>query len=473
MAMDQLPAELLISIFSLLRRHDLANIVRVSSTFHAAAQQPLYHHVHFTSELPSITATLTMLKSNLELASKIHHAILTTDLRTSFKMAQEGTLWMDPDALVGCVNLRSLDLDELPFLLAKDQLAFSKTLRNRSPLLKSVTIRTCNPVSVLPSEVFQLSFKAIEKLELHTQYYGKSPSELLTALQFSHDTVTHISFRGKPACHELFDLRLPRLLSLELGSLFYLKPEVIESTRTSLTEFLIAHPTLTHLSLGRTRYCEGPSRLWQLQYSILTPEVLPALASFAGFSPNLKDTLEFGVRSFRALTSLSLSHYTREKSMASRLHTMKNAGECFPLLTRLTVIIEYSSPSENASDLVLDFLKAIAGVCPAVVDWSGNLTPINNHVNAAIFSRKEDVVSTFSSYENLKSISFPIETVYAFTPSPEKDVECLRPFALACPLLEYIRAQKRPYTQSLDNIFCLKRGEDGGLVSVVVEEVHN
>jgi hypothetical protein len=200
------------------------------------------------------------------------------------------------------------------------------------------------------------------------------------------ETLTHISFIGHlslldTSCYYNFlDLRFPLLTSLELGSLFNTTSQ--ERSDTAITQFIIAHPNLHHLSLGKFRI--GTSS-FQFDGSLLEEGSLPKLRSFEGYPMNITLLARSNVRSLPELTTLSLSSDLNDASLEEMVETVKTrlgpGSGHFPYVQNLR--FEFHTDlshrmDTHASDLAhLRCVDKFSEICPAVINWYGRLGSVN------------------------------------------------------------------------------------------------
>ena len=215
--------------------------------------------------------------------------------------------------------------------------------------------------------------------------------QIISVMRLSMETLTHISFNGylslleHTSCYYNFlDLRFPLLTSLELGSLFNTTSQ--ERSNTAITQFIIAHPNIHHLSLGKFRI---GTTSFQFDGSLLVEDSLPNLRSFEGFPMNITLLARSNVRCLLELTTLSLSSDLNDSSLEEMLETVKtrlgSGSGHFPCVQNLRFEFhtDLSHRMEtNASDLGhRRWVDGFSEICPAVINWYGRLGPVNRVIS--------------------------------------------------------------------------------------------
>ena len=210
-------------------------------------------------------------------------------------------------------------------------------------------------------------------------------------MRSSMNSLTHISFNGylsllePTSCYyEFLELRFPLLTSLELGSLFNTTSQ--ELSDTAITRFIIAHPNLRHISLGK--FCMGTTT-FQFDGNLLEEDSLPNLRSFEGFPMNITLLAQSNVRCLLELTTLSLSSDLDDSSLEEMFETVKTSlghgsgsglGH-FPCVQNLR--FEFHTDlshrmQTHVSDLAhRRWVDGFSEICPAVINWYGRLGPVN------------------------------------------------------------------------------------------------
>lgn len=203
-------------------------------------------------------------------------------------------------------------------------------------------------------------------------------------MTLSMNTLTHISFNGylslleHTSYYEFLELRFPLLTSLELGSLFNTTSQ--ERSDTAITLFIIAHPNIHHLSLGKFRI---GTTSFQFDGSLLVEDSLPNLRSFEGFPMNITLLARSNVRCLLELTTLSLSSDLNDDlSLAEMFETVKTSGSGhFPCVQNLRFEF-HTDLSHRMETHVSDLahrrcVDEFSEICPAVINWYGRLGPVN------------------------------------------------------------------------------------------------
>ena len=215
--------------------------------------------------------------------------------------------------------------------------------------------------------------------------------QIISIMRSSMETLTHISFKGHLSLLELentscyydfLNLRFPLLISLELGSLFNTTSQEISDT--AITQFIIAHPNIRHLSLGK---CRIGTTSFQFDGSLLVEDSLPNLRSFEGFPMNITLLARSNVRCLPELTTLSLSSDLNDLTLAEMFETVKTrlgsgtgTGH-FPCVQNLR--FEFHTDLSHRMETHISDLShrrwvdGFSEICPAVINWYGRLGPVN------------------------------------------------------------------------------------------------
>ena len=202
-------------------------------------------------------------------------------------------------------------------------------------------------------------------------------------MRSSMETLTHISFNGHlsledTSCYyEFLDLHFPLLTSLELGSLFNTTSQ--ERSDTSITQFIIAHPNIHHLSLGKFR---TGTTSFQFDGSLLVEDSLPNLRSFEGFPMNIALLAQSNVRFLLELTTLSLSSDLNDSSLEEMFEIVKGSGSgLFPCVQNLR--FEFHTELSHRMETHVDdlahrrWIDKFSEICPAVINWYGRLGSVD------------------------------------------------------------------------------------------------
>jgi len=195
-------------------------------------------------------------------------------------------------------------------------------------------------------------------------------------------TLTHISFTGYlsllgPTCYYKFlDLRFPLLTFLELGSLFNTTSQ--GRSNTAITRFIIDHPHINHLSLGKFR--RGTTS-FQFDQNFLSGDSLPNLRSFEGFPMNITLLAHCNVRCLPELTTLSL--FSDPDDLPTMFEAVKSSLACGQLPCVRNLRFEFHTDlshlmETHVSDLAhRRWADGFSEICPAVIHWYGTLGPVN------------------------------------------------------------------------------------------------
>ena len=394
--MCRLPRELVIAIFSLLPPRDLPSIIRLSSAFLGIGRSVLYKSVDLRSDDIHIQSTVLLLQQNSELSQNIERATLTTQQSSA-------TPWIPADFLNGWNKLLSLTIIGVPFRTINDQEIFRGNLMHSCTSLAHFAYRP--GAEPFPGPDFGIS--GLERLSWQTEQASKwlfvtifttvklrvriaqahLEMQIISVMTLSMNTLTHISFNGclslleDTSCYYHFlRLRFPLLTSLELGSLFNTTSQ--EQSDTAITRFIIAHPNVHHLSLGKFRI---GTTTFQFDENLLAQDSLPNLRSFEGFPTNITLLARSNVRCLLELTTLSLSSDLDDSSLEEMLEAVKttlgSGSGYFPCVRNLRFEFhtDLSHRMEtHVSDLAhRRWVDGFSEICPAVINWYGRLGPVN------------------------------------------------------------------------------------------------
>ena len=216
-------------------------------------------------------------------------------------------------------------------------------------------------------------------------------TQIISIMNSSMTTLTHISFTGhlslfQPTCYyDFLDLTFPLLTSLELGSLFNTPSH--EQSDTAITQFIIAHPSIHHLSLGK--FAIGPTS-FQFDRNLLGEDCLPNLRSFEGFPQNITLLVQCRVRSLVELTTLSLFSdsdldnlplETMFETVKTRVQVGPIGCGHFPYVRNLRFEFHTDLSHRMESDRSVlahrRWVDKFSEICPSVVHWYGRLGPVN------------------------------------------------------------------------------------------------
>ncbi|KAF8153424.1 hypothetical protein B0H34DRAFT_800626 [Crassisporium funariophilum] len=460
--MPQLPEEIWRLIFTSLPRTDLRNVFTMCSLFHRAGRGMTYESVDFRSDHRSIGCTMTLLASQegKRIAAGIKHAKLTT---------RQSEPFFKPNLLGDWIRLRSLELGGLPFGDQKSQEEFFEIINRSCPQLKSFTYRPL----VLPFHPdTTLTLSGLERVAWQHDDTSFEPDvppplepQILSLMSASAKTITHISFISKGfAFHEgepfdeFLNIRFPHLESLELGSLSTSVNVVYSNNR--VTQFIVAHPLIHHLSLGRQKGW----MFFQFDPALLDHGSLPALRSLEGFPENIAILARSNVLSLNDLTSLSvLSSSGDFLDLPPMVQAVKEIG--YPPLPHVkklrfefNCIFTHYMKTNQTSLLHRKWLDSLCEICPNVVDFYGALPPMN----------AKHILSVFSSFDYIETINLP---KLSFIYMRGSEVEYFKPLANRCQTLKKVIARKPPYTEMKDYVYTLHRDATDSLESVTVRPI--
>jgi hypothetical protein len=387
-----------IAIFSLLPPRDLPSVIRLSKVLQGIGRSLLYRSVDLRSDDIHIQSTVLLLQRDSELSQNIKRATLTTHWQQS-----STTPWIPADFLNGWNNLRSLTMIGVPFRTINDQEIFRSKLMHSCTSLEHFAYRPGADLFRGPD----FGISGLKRLSWQTEQASKWPfvtifttvklrvriaqarleMQIISVMRSSMETLTHISFNGhlsllehNSCYYEFLDLRFPLLTSLELGSLFDTTSQ--EQSDTAITQFIIAHPNIHHLSLGKVRI--GITS-FQFDGTLLAEDSLPNLRSFEGFPMNITLLARSNVRCLPELTTLSLSSDLDDSSLEEMFETVKTrlgpGSGHFPCVQNLRFEFHTDLSHRMAthiSDLVhRRWVDGFSEICPAVINWYGRLGPVN------------------------------------------------------------------------------------------------
>ena len=387
-----------IAIFSLLPPRDLPSVIRLSTAFLDIGRPLLYKSVDLRSDDIHIQSTVLLLQRHSELTQNIERATLTTQQSST-------TPWIPADFLNGWNSLHSLTMIGVPFRTINDQEIFRGNLMHSCTSLTRFAYRP----GADPFLGTNFGISGLKRLSWQTEQASKwlfvaifttvklrvriaqarLEIQIISVMRSSMETLTHISFNGHlsllehTSCYyDFLDLQFPLLTSLELGSLFNTSSQ--ERSDTAITQFIIAHPNIHHLSLGKFRI---GTTSFQFDESLLVEDSLPNLRSFEGFPINITLLARSNVRCLPELTTLSLSSDLNDFSLAEMFETVKtNLGSGsgsghFPCVQNLR--FEFHTDLSHQMETHISDLShrrcvdGFSEICPAVINWYGRLGPVN------------------------------------------------------------------------------------------------
>ncbi|KAF8873969.1 hypothetical protein CPB84DRAFT_1798044 [Gymnopilus junonius] len=453
-----LPTEVLENVFSYVNQHDLTNVVRVCKSFALSGRLLLYRVVELCSDDPHIDATLGLLRGERTLGVKVICATLTT--RRPLGGVLRGP-WIEPDFFMYWTRLRRLELKGFPFYTPADIQLFDSTLRNCCTQLRQFTFR---PVfGSLPSGGFQIG--GLKKVSWQSEL-ATMDTPVTPIMMGSITTITHITFLGRVTHRrgipydDFLKLRFPSLESLELGSLEHSNTEI--RTNALVTTFILAHPSIEHLSLGKIR----PSYfIFQFDPEQLKPDSLPSLKRFEGYPENVTNLVRCRVRSIFSIISLSLccpkeegNHSRVLRAMSEAVADAEGTEKRFLFVKKLRfetyAVLNHRMRSDATSLAHHACMDELAHMCPNVVAWCGSLPPMNS----VHFARM------FAMYEHLEIICLPLLSTMLEMPS--FPMEYFKDIAETCKNLKFVVARRPDYTERPDHVFILERDGTGTLIKV-------
>ncbi|KAH9474364.1 hypothetical protein JR316_0012822 [Psilocybe cubensis] len=468
-----LAPELLANIFSSLPRRDLAHVVRVCKSFNLSGCLLLYQHIDLRSNDLYLEYTLDFLRGHESIDQKIVSAVLTT-MPPTLIQTQQVYQWIAPDIAKRWINLRSLELRGYPFSNGPGSDRFVYTLHSCCHQLRRFVYRP--GFRTLP-DTFDLS--RLQEIEGH---FGQNDSDsdyclpLNETMFASKNTITHISFVGEirgEIYSSLHTFRFPCLRSLELGTLAH--AENPAQVNTQITRFILDHPQITHLSLGKTRplvennVTNAHDLFLQFDGNHLLRDSLPLLRSFEGFLENITLLASHNVQSIFTLASLSIYCPYKDTTLSERLKQMVRAimhadttprDQKFPFVRklRLEFFTELHSMMEQDTTSLIhrECMDQFAELCPGVTSWYGRLPPMTSTHLGIMFGIPQYV----------ETISLPWSTI-----SIRKESEILEYFkaiAARCKHLKTVIARKSEDTTGNNLIYVLHRDRYGALSSVTV-----
>lgn len=202
----------------------------------------------------------------------------------------------------------------------------------------------------------------------------------------SSTSLTDISFEGM-VVHKTgqpYDLFLqhhfPNLLSLQLGSL--IQTNIPLRTNTLITQFILRHNGIQHLSLGRQR---SNDMYFQFDETLLEPDSLSRLQSFEGFPENVAALARREVTSLYRITVLSLfcqteGSLTEIRQMFEIVRTQnmpKKHLEVQHLRLHFDVHLTHRMPSNVTQLIHLKLMDQFADMCPLATSLHSRLHPMS------------------------------------------------------------------------------------------------
>ncbi|KAJ3503717.1 hypothetical protein NLJ89_g8310 [Agrocybe chaxingu] len=383
--MKQLPQGIWLLIASYAHPRDLPSLARVSRIHPHACRPILYRNLSLRNSR-SADETISLLGTTLAL--RIERLELITDAPIS-------SLWPPLKVIKHMKNLRILTLREAsPFTGAPEQQEFVSAIAGCCPKLEEIEVD-------LPPEVLDEGF------DLHgirkVRWTSSSDSNSLSTpfsdracrclLLTSQSTLTHISFPGDIDDFEaehiisFSTLHFPALQSLVLGTWIDVdSPEI----PTALTRFLVAHPTLTEVSLGYSADDEYRIDLDPNVLQAATTPILPALRRLKGHPASIRDI------AVHSLTTLELGsgHDPNVRFDFADLFDVLRGKGGLPNVKKLAYYAGVSA--EDDMDLCSMCMDGLSALCPQVEVWVGDLP----RVGLTLWS----VVNILSKFANLRTV---------------------------------------------------------------------
>jgi hypothetical protein len=266
---------------------DLTKTVRVSRSFLAIARPILYRKLHLRGSCNP--ETFHLLEKDVLLSQNI------IELKFESSIACRVSSWA---YLAGMSNLKLLDIGYV-FDSAEEWNQFFRVVSQSCPHLR---ILRFDASWNCPVDELRFEIAGLERITWDSMA-RTSVEPVLSLLNNSISTITHISIPSlfDPVFFDwlpLFSYRFPVLRSFEMGSFSF--ENVEEDTipfGAAMTQFLLAHPLIEHLSLSN----DGIQLVW----SDCTPQMLPHLRNFVGSTNYLMSFTERDVHSLKQLEILS------------------------------------------------------------------------------------------------------------------------------------------------------------------------
>ncbi|KDR80560.1 hypothetical protein GALMADRAFT_264524 [Galerina marginata CBS 339.88] len=464
----KLPFEIWSLICALLTQNDLTHIARVSSTLLRVCRPILYRSVILRNNSPNLQLQLRVVGEH---AAGIRQLTIFTTWVPRNPHAPSVT-WLDFNILSRFASLRALTFIGSPFATHEEQTKFTTILKHASRLLKSFTY-VPHGHTTFPSPFFELS--GLESVSWHT-YLADSASapehQLLSLLSASAHTLCHLSFHncpGYPAirnqnqgAHDTWDvfmsLHFPRLVSLSLGLMYPSSiPRRHKDTRTSLTRFLLAHPTLRHLALANSSHSEDHYEGISGNGKLIKSTFLLALRSFETHPANLTIMIKQKVRSLQELTNLSILFHCGPSNGAFEALLVALQGSAgFSSVSHLKLQFSSDRPQDShiITPLIIQWVQRLSAHCPAVLAFSGDLGPILSPWYLA---------QALHPYKLLETIDLP--RTILMSPGGPVSANDFVPIANACSTLSKVVIKT---TQNSTAKYVLSRNDQGILCAITV-----
>ncbi|KAF4613265.1 hypothetical protein D9613_010755 [Agrocybe pediades] len=463
---SDLPTEVREDIFLYLSRRDLARVIYVCRLFFTTANPLLYQHVELRRDDRHIQDTLAFLQ---KFRQKIGVKVLSASIRSLGRPGH--SLWPFPviaTVLASWTRLRSIELIGMPFFYEEPSHELFNCLRTNCRYLEELVYRPGRDDDAMPA----ISLPGLKKVTWQTNLTTKDVP-IISLMEASINTLTHISFAGtvvyrlEGAYEKFLHLHFPNLVSLELGSLEHTNSVI--RTKQAVTKFILNHPRIEHLSLGRKQHL---GFIFQFDLGQLKPYSLPALKSFVGFPENIIDLVHLPVESFFTISKLSVSCADEEESLfAQKFDRMldefgraERLGRKFTAVQYLRcefrVVLDHRMHTHVTKLNPMRRMDELSHWFPDVVYWRTNMLPLSN----------EHLGVLFRLYERVEVIALPRLSLFIYMPSsPDGELTFFRPIARKCPRLKTVIALKPEYSELEDIIYTLHRGADGKLQSVTSE----
>jgi hypothetical protein len=222
-------------------------------------------------------------------------------------------------------------------------------------------------------------------------------------------TLTHISLPAVidipdvVALLPLFDSYFPSLTSFHLGRWLQNPDPTISK---AMTQFLIAHPLIRHLSIGLDPCNDGYGQLI-FSESAVTSEMLPHLEFFHGCANSISIMARRGVRSLQTVTALSVDHIfdpdnSDELDVTAMFLQLERVGG-------LPELKEFRLEPSELTDVedIHSWMAKLSTVCPGIERLSGALGEMSA-VSHVIFVRHEfELIACYLGGNSVFVVIFP------------------------------------------------------------------
>ncbi|KDR77630.1 hypothetical protein GALMADRAFT_138707 [Galerina marginata CBS 339.88] len=471
--MLSLPFELLLIIFSILRQPDIARVARVCSAFLPVARYLIYQDLLLREDDSSLSLILDILKDN-DMSSrvrKLRFKCSTTkaeDESVTTPKTDTPTVehWFER-LLSSMTGLVELTLVGYPFSTSQEQGAFVSTIQQSCPSLRAFTYRP-NKTTTFPKDSTNLDIGGLQKIVWYSPRALSHENQAISLMSASLASLTDLRILkcsgpdvtcNLEQWNTLLSFRFPSLTSLSIGY----HPELYTASETWI-QFLVDHPLLQHFSLGANLPRAQYMTMADQNTRLIKEDFLPNLCSLETHHTNIRLLANFGVRSLRQISSLTIlkAYYQLTTSSIRTFDLLDDLGG-FPLVTKLHIEVKEDDIDYETRQRLLN--ERMARAFPSVKSWSSNM-----RLNVD----KDELSTFFSYYKNLETIEAPrVMILPTTTPSSSLEVitDYLSPLTSNCPNLREICVPESSSVSELNRegaIYVITRchEEDGLLINI-------